>query len=185
MAPTTETEAALLVIDVQQGFDEPSWGSRNNPIAERNISRILGAWRDSGRRVFHVRHDSVLPNSSLNPHAPGNAVKPEARPIEGEPVYRKTVNSAFIGTSLEADLRDAGVETLILVGLTTPHCVSTSTRMAANLGFKAYVVTDATAAFEQVGFDGRTRSADEVHFGALSDLRGEFATIVDTRSLLA
>lgn len=176
--------AALLVIDVQQGFDDASWGARNNPDAEANIARLLDLWRARGAPCLHVAHDSVSPVSPLRPGTPGNAPKPEAEPREGEPIYRKTVNSAFIGTRLEADLRDAGIDTLVLVGLTTNHCVSTTARMAGNLGFHTYVVSDATATYDRAGVDGRNRPAAEVHAAALSDLQGEFATVVDTAAVL-
>lgn len=179
--------ATLLLIDVQQGFEDGAhWGgSRNNPEAERNIARLLDAWRTSGRPVRHVRHDSVTPGSPLRPGTPGNALKPEAQPREGETVYGKSVNSAFIGTTLEEDLRRDGVGALVVVGLTTNHCVSTTARMAANLGFETVVVSDATATFDRAGLDGTTRPAAEVHAGALSDLQGEFATILDTAAVLA
>ncbi len=111
-------------------------------------------------------------------------MKPEAQPREGEPLYRKSVNSAFIGTSLERDLRSAGVEALVVVGMTTNHCVSTSVRMAGNLGFETYLVTDATATFDRIGIDGRNRPAADVHAAALSDLQEEFATLIDSQSVL-
>ena len=177
--------AALIVIDVQRGFDDPHWGARNNPGAEANIGRLLAFWRDTDRPVFHVMHDSSSPTSPLRPDAPGNAPKAEAEPREGEPVHRKTVNSAFIGTTLESDLRSAGLDTLVVVGLTTNHCVSTTVRMAANLGFETLLVSDATATFDRAGLDGATRPAAEVHAAALSDLQGEFATVVDTASILS
>ena len=177
--------AALLVIDVQRGFADPSWGSRNNPKAEANIGHLLAAWREAGLPVVHVHHDSVSPAGSFFPGTQGNAPKFEATPLLGEPVHHKRVNSAFIGTRLEQDLRDAGIDTVVVVGLTTQHCVSTTTRMAGNLGFRAYVVEDATATFDQIGIDGRNRAASDVHFSALSDLNGEFATVVDTETLLA
>ncbi len=176
--------AALLVIDVQQGFSDPSWGPRNNPEAEANIDRLLAAWRESGRPVVHVHHDSPSPNGRFVPGTPGNSPKAEAVPREGEPVHHKTVNSGFIGTKLEHYLRAAEIDTLVIVGLTTQHCVSTTTRMAGNLGFHAYVVADATAAFDQIGIDGRKRAASDVHFAALSDLNGEFATVVETKTIL-
>lgn len=176
--------AALLVVDVQRGFDEPFWGPRNNPDAEENIGRILQAWRNSGRPVFHVLHDSTSPTSPLRPGSEGNLVKAVAEPQPREATYRKTVNSAFIGTSLEADLRSAGIDTLVVVGLTTNHCVSTSVRMAGNLGFETFLVTDATATFDRRAVDGRTRPAAEVHEAALSDLQDEFATLVDTAAIV-
>ena len=180
----TLAPAALLIVDVQRGFDDPFWGSRNNPEAEANIARIVAAWRETGRPLFHILHDSTSPDSPLRPGQPGNLPKPEAEPRGGEHVLRKTVNSAFIGTGLEAELREAGVDTVVIVGLTTNHCVSTSVRMASNLGFQTYIVTDATATFDRVGLDGRKRPAAEVHSSALSDLQDEFAILVSTDAVI-
>lgn len=176
--------AALLVVDVQQGLANPGTGERNNPQAESNIARLLAAWRNSGRPVRHVVHDSTEPNSLLRPGLPGNASQAAAAPEGTEPVYRKNVNSAFIGTTLEQDLRQDGIDTLVVVGLTTNHCVSTTVRMAGNLGFRTFVVSDATAAFARAALDGSLRPAEEVHAGALSDLHGEFATVIDTAEAL-
>lgn len=177
--------AALVLIDVQQGFLDPGWGERNNPEAEANIARLLSAWRETRRPVFHVHHESQSPTGSFRPGTPGHLPKPEAQPLAGEPVYRKRVNSSFIGTKLEEDLRTAGIQTLVIVGLTTNHCVSTTVRMAGNLGFAAFVVSDATATFARPHLDGRPRSAQEVHDAALSDLNEEFAEIVTTEAVLA
>ncbi len=178
------TKAALVVVDVQQGFLDPSWGHRNNPDAEINVARLIAAWRRDGRPVRHVHHASRSPEGSFFQGAPGHEPKPEAVPAPGEPVYLKAVNSAFIGTTLEQDLRAHGIETLVIVGLTTNHCVSTTTRMAGNLGFTTYLVDDATATFDRLGLDGRMRPAAEVHAAALSDLSEEFATIVRTDQVL-
>lgn len=176
--------AALLVVDVQEGLAHPGTGERNNPQAESNIARLLAAWRSSGRPVRHVVHDSTEPNSLLRPGLAGNAIQAVAAPAPAEPVYRKNVNSAFIGTSLEKDLRQDGIDTLVIVGLTTNHCVSTTVRMAGNLGFTTYVVSDATAAFNRKALDGSIRPAEQVHSGALSDLHDEFASVLETAEVL-
>ena len=175
---------ALIVIDVQQGFLEPSWGPRNNPSAEANTARLIAAWRGDGRPIHHVHHASRSPAGSFYVGSPGYEPKPEATPVPGEPIHRKNVNSAFIGTNLEQELRSEGVDTLVIVGLTTNHCVSTTVRMAGNLGFTTYVVEDATATFDRIGLDGTMRPAADVHAAALSDLAGEFAEIVRTDAVL-
>lgn len=173
-----------MLIDVQQGFDDPLWGPRNNPQAEANIARLLKAWRLARAPVLHVRHDSRYPDLPLHPDHPGNAFKPEARPLPGEPVFIKHVNSAFIGTDLEAHLRREGIRELVLVGLTTDHCVSTTARMGANLGFSILVVEDATATFDRINAHGEVYPADLVHRVNLASLHGEFARVIDTRTVL-
>ena len=177
--------AALLIIDVQQGLDNPAYGARNNPQAESQMARLLAVWRERAWPVLHVRHDSVEPNSPLRPELPGNAIKAEVLPNDGEPLFTKNVNSAFVGTQLEAYLREQGIEQLVIVGLTTDHCVSTSVRMAANLGFDVTLVSDATATFERTGPDGTHFTAEQMHGVNLASLNGEFCRVLDTEAVLA
>jgi nicotinamidase-related amidase len=182
---TLDRRAALIVVDVQIGFNDPTWGTRNNQQAEACIALLLETWRKAAATVVHVHHRSADPSGSFQPGTRGSEPKPQAIPLYGELVYYKQVNSAFIGTTLEADLRKLGIQTLVIVGLTTNHCVSTTVRMAGNLGFNTFVVADATAAFDRAGADGRVRPATEVHNAALGDLHLEFAEVVDTSSVIA
>jgi nicotinamidase-related amidase len=176
--------SALIVIDVQKGLAEPSLGERNNPGAEANMARLLAAWRQRHWPVIHVRHCSLEADSPLRPELPGNAYKDEVAPLAGEKEFTKTVNSAFIGTGLEQYLRDNGILKLVIVGLTTDHCVSASTRMASDLGFDVILVTDATAAFERRGYDGVHYSAEQVHRVNLVSLDGEFCSLRSSAQLL-
>jgi nicotinamidase-related amidase len=181
----TTARAALLVIDVQQGFDDPSWGRRNNPALEARVAELLAAWRACRRPVLHARHMSTRPASPLRPGQRGNDFKAEASPQPDEPVIEKRVNSCFIGTALDEHLRRSGIGDLVLAGLTTNHCVSTTARMAGNLGYTVWVVSDATATFDRTGPDGVLYPAELVHAVSLSDLHGEFASVIDTQSLIA
>jgi nicotinamidase-related amidase len=180
-------DAALLIIDVQKGMDEQDYfgGNRNNPEAEAQIAALLDAWRRTGRPIFHIKHNSTSPNSPLRPGQAGNDIKPQVAPQADEPVIEKTVNSAFIGTDLEQRLHAAGITQVVIVGLTTNHCVSTTTRMAGNLAFDTVLVADATATFDRIGVDGTRYDAQLMHDTTLASLSEEFATIVNTRDVLA
>lgn len=168
----------------KKAFDDPYFGTRNNPDAEANIEMLLSAWRRSRLPVIHVRHCSVEPDSPLRPDLPGNQVKPQATPWPGERQFSKSVNSAFIGTGLQDYLQERAVSSLVVVGLTTDHCVSTSVRMAANLGFEVTLVADATATFEREGPDGIMYSAEQMHRVHLASLHGEFGRVLSARQVL-
>ncbi|RAH43327.1 cysteine hydrolase family protein [Aspergillus brunneoviolaceus CBS 621.78] len=152
---TFTTPTALLLIDNQTAFTHPThWGpSRSNPLYEPNIQSLLLAFRVAAAaaaaaqttptttttmEVIHVFHTSTEPDSPFHPAAPVNGREPldfaVPAPDGSEPVFWKCVNSSFIGTGLEAHLRARGIRQLVVTGLTTDHCVSTTVRMAANLG---------------------------------------------------
>ena len=173
----------LILIDVQKGFDDPIWGNRNNPNAENNIEKLLRYWRHHKLPVVFVQHMSTSPNSPLHPDKPGNAYKENVKP-EGEPIFHKTVHSAFIGTELEEFLRSHDYKTLVITGITTNYCVSTTTRMAGNLGFDTYVVSDGTACFDTKDIEGNLIPADNVQKVTLANLNGEVAAIVKTKDIL-
>ena len=179
-----DNNAVLVVIDVQKGMDDSRLGRRNNPDAEKNVARLLQAWRAGGRPIIHVRHDSTSPNSPFKPGQPGNEIKPEAQPRAGEPVIHKNVSSAFIGTDLEQRLRAAGQKTVVVVGMMAEYCVNTTARMAENLGFNTFIVADATAAWEHKNFDGTHLSADEVYRAVMATLHNEFGQVVTTDAVL-
>jgi nicotinamidase-related amidase len=175
---------ALLLIDYQKAFHDARMGARNNLRAEANAERLLAGGRDAGLPVIHVRHDSTEPGSLLAPGQPGNAVMAFAVPKPDEPVIVKSVNSAFIGTGLETLLRDEGIDRLVIAGVTTDHCVSTTTRMAANLGFSVTLAADACFTFDRKAPDGTVIAAQTVHDVELAILSGEFAEIASVKAVL-
>ncbi len=170
----------LVLVDYQKSFDNPGvWGPRNNPAAEANAAAVLAAFRSRSLPVIHIRHDSKSPGSSLGPGQPGNAFKDFASPRDSEPILSKSVNAAFIGTDLEERLRGLDANPVVIMGITTDHCVSTTTRLAKNLGFKPVLVGDACHTFARKGFD-----ADTVHRVELAILDREFAEVVTAAELI-
>jgi nicotinamidase-related amidase len=184
MAPAIPYHAVLLLIDLQQAVDHPSWGKRNNPNAEYNIARLLALWRENDWPVWHIRHDSTDPNSHYRPGQPGHDFKPEAMPKPREPVIGKTTNNAFIGTHLERQLRDLGYSALVVCGVITNNSVEATVRMAGNLGFDTYLVSDACFTFGRADLKGHFHSAEEIHDISLANMNGEYCTVIDTVTAL-
>jgi len=178
-------DAALILIDLQNAIDRPSWGQRNNPEAEKNIASLLQAWRATQRPVYHIRHDSLQPASHYRLGQSGNLFKPEVAPMAGEIIISKTTNSAFIGTDLEATLRRAQQTVLVVVGVITNNSVEATVRMAGNLGFDTWLVEDATFTFGRRDWRGVWRTADEVHAMSLANLHGEYCSVIRTVQILA
>ncbi|MDQ0171508.1 cysteine hydrolase family protein [Paenibacillus tundrae] len=175
---------ALIIVDVQKAFDDPKWGERNNLSAEENIGRILGTWRDKGWHIIHIQHTSDNPHSQFHPTNEGFRIKEVVTPSEGEIVLTKKVNSSFISTPLEEHLRQNHITHVVITGLTTPHCVSTTTRMSGNLGFHTTLISDAVAAFGLYDQHGTYHTAEIIHEISLVTLHHEFATILTTDELL-
>jgi nicotinamidase-related amidase len=177
---------ALIVIDIQEGFDVIDYwgGERNNPNAENNAVLLLEHWRKNNLPLFHINHNSVNPASPLHPTSPGNKVKDEVKPLPGETLTRKNVHSAFIGTNLKEQLDAQNITTVVIAGLTTDQCVSTTARMASDYGYNTYVVADASATFRKKDLHGNYIDAETIHQANLASLQKGFATVLDTKKLL-
>ena len=192
MIPRFGADTALLFIDVQQGVDAlEHWGGptgrRNNPGAEATMSDLLDAWRVAGRQVAFTRHDSREAASPLKFSLATGAQKPGFELAADDIVVSKDVNSGFVGTSLEVDLRRRSINRLVIAGFFTNFCVETTTRMAGNLGFDTYLVHDGCATTNRVGPDGVDHDPELVHQMSIANLHGEFCTTIsgdDARRLL-
>ena len=179
-----EKNAALIIIDQQKGILHPRLGRRNNPRAEDRMLELLAHWRRSGRPIIHVQHLSRSQDSVFWPEQSGVEFQERFQPLPGEHLIQKQVPDAFCSTALEARLREAGIEQLIIVGVATHNSVESTARTAGNLGFDAWVVEDACFTFDKPDFFGKARSAEDVHGMSLGNLHGEYATVVSTAQIL-
>jgi nicotinamidase-related amidase len=187
-----QPDTALLLIDVQKGVNDLAhWGGptgrRNNPGAEAAMVSLLSAFRGARLPVIYTRHDSREAASPLKIGQPGGEFIEQLAPRSGESVFRKDVNSAFVGTGLELELRRRAIHRLVVVGYFTNFCVETTVRMAGNLGYDTYLVPDACATSNRVGFDGVDRDPEALHAATVGNLHGEFCTALslsDARALV-
>lgn len=182
--PQTQ-RSVLLLIDLQQGFEDPRWGERNQPHLEQNVQRLIAAARQNGVPVIHVHHHSRSETSPLHPQNGDVTPMPCAQPLSDEIVLKKHENSAFVGTPLREILTRARFPSLTLAGLTTDHCVSTTARFAANFGFDVNLLSDCCATFNRNLSPHRSFSADQIHEVHLASLSGEFARVLTLEEWLA
>ncbi len=182
-----EKNPALILIDIQKAFlEEEYWGgNRNNKNAEVICGQILNKWRELDLPLFHIRHSSQNPNSKMHKSNLGFEFNESAKPLDNEPIITKDVNSAFIRTDLKDQLDKLNITTLIIVGLTTNHCVSTTTRMAGNFGYETYLISDATASFDRIGINGEKYDSEIIHLTSLASLNEEFATVCNSEKLFS
>ena len=171
----------LTIIDMQVGMSWTESGIRNNPQAESVILRLLNVWRENGAPVVHVRHISRTPGSPFWPGQPGVEFQSALSPLASEHVVEKNVPDAFANTGLERWLHSRGHTSLVIVGVATNNSVESTARTAGNLGFRTYVVSDGTFAFERTDLRGVRWSAEDVHAMALSNLHGEYAQVVTSQ----
>ncbi len=181
---------ALLLIDVQQGVDVLThWGGssgrRNNPAAEENMLALLKHWREKNKTVAFTIHDSREAASPLKLSLATGRQKAGFEPDVDDIVVTKDVNSGFIGTSLEIQLRRAGIRRLVVVGFFTNFCVETTVRMAGNLGFDTYLVQDSCATTNRVDLNGKDHDPEPVHDMSVANMHGEFCTAITTSDALA
>ena len=183
-------ETCLVLIDVQVGVDDVAhWGGltgrRNNPDAEQCMLSLLTAWREMELPVAFTLHDSVEENSPLKLDLPGGSLKPGFVIEDDDICVTKSVNSGFVGTSLDTDLRSINVSRLVVVGFFTNMCVETTVRMAGNMGYDTYLVPDGCATTNRIGIDGSDYDPEVVHAMTVANLHGEFCTAIKPSEAIA
>lgn len=177
--------AALVVIDMQNGIDRPTLGRRNNPDAENNIERLLDAWRSTRRPIVHVRHISRSPESIFWPGQSGAQFQPRFAPLAQEHVVEKNVPDAFAATGLERWLRVRDIGQLVIAGVITNNSVEATARSAGCLGFEAIVASDAAFTFDLRDLNGRLWPAEDVHALSLANIAMDYAAVRSTAEIVA
>ncbi len=176
---------ALIVIDVQKGFDDGAfWGPRNNPDCEMNVFNLIKAWRDQQWPVVFVKHNSTKPSSPLAPGGKGNEFKDV---ITGDPdlLVTKSVHSAFYGDpDLDAWLKEHGITGVAICGIQTNMCCETTARMASDLGYDLLFVEDAMHTFDLTTPTKKVYRAREIARYTSLSIDADFGRVVRTSDLV-
>ena len=177
-------QTPLVILDLQKAIDHPDWGIRNNPDVEANLSRLLTIWRENNWPVIHVKHDSANPKSHYYADKSGNVFKAAVAPIDGETIVTKTVHSAFVETGLLDALAKLGTKCFILGGVKTNNSIEATVRHGSNLGYDIHLLADGCFTHDQIDWNGKRWSADDIHAIALSNLDGEYCTVTTIEAVL-
>ena len=177
---------ALIVVDVQRGFDDAGfWGPRNNTACEENVRSLIAAWRGNNQPIVFVRHHWDEDGSPLRSDEAGSEFKDV---VEGRPdlLVTKTVHSAFHGTpDLHDWLGKDEIDKLMICGIQTNMCCETTARVGSDLGYEVGFAIDATHTFDQDDHDGGTVTADELARVTASNLDPEFGRVLSTDAAIA
>lgn len=183
--PAPMDECVLVMIDCQREYLDGGLCLPGVHEALAEGALLLGLARQRGVPVIHIQH-SGNPGGLFDPEGPKHALCDQVTPQDGEAVVSKTLPNAFAGTGLEEVLKSSGRKHLIVAGLMTHMCVSSTARSALDHGFGCTVVAGACATRDlpdSLGGNGIIKAA-ELHRAALAALADRFAVIVaDTKAL--
>ncbi len=174
----------LVILDVQDAIDQPIWKGKNNPGYLAVIQRLLAHWRQNDWPVLHIKHDEPTPTSSYHTHGPWNGIKKEVAPVAGETIISKQHNCAFIGTELDAVLKNIQTDHLVLTGVVIHNSMDATVRAGKALGYTIILPSDATTAVPVVGLDGKSWDAATVHDLTLAILGGDYAEVTTSEDVI-
>mgnify|MGYP001047658954 CR=1 FL=1 len=130
-------------------------------------------------RASTVPIDHIIIMSDRTPITP--SIRQELEHM-GAQIYWNEVEGSQ-PKKLKQILDDLNCSTVVIIGLTTDHCISTTTRVAGNYGYNTYLVSDATATFNKVRQNGEIFNSELMHNTSLASLKDEFATILSSIEL--
>jgi len=177
---------ALLLIDIQNDyFPGGAMELAGSPLAGVQAGKLLQAFRQESLPIIHIQHISTRQGATFFlPNTGGAEIHESVAPKTGETVFQKNYPNSFRETPLLEHLRKLEVTQLVIAGMMTQMCIDTTTRAAADLGFKCLLAHDACAT-KALSFDGSTVSAENVQTAFLAALNGLFAQVLPVEEICA
>jgi nicotinamidase-related amidase len=175
---------ALVLVDIQNDYFPGGAHPLESPdAAAAAATRLLELFRATGEPVIHVRHVWDEDEATfMRPGTAGVDIHSRVRPLDGELIVTKAHPNSFRETELEAELRERGIDSLVVCGMMTSMCVDATVRAAVDLGFETTVAHDACATCD-LEFDGRTIPAAAVHAAFLAALADGYATVASSEEI--
>jgi nicotinamidase-related amidase len=176
LRPPRLRDAALVMIDLQNEYLAGPIALPDAASAIANAAKLLARARAAGARIVHIAHKG-RPGGLFDRSAERGAIVSALAPLPDEPVIEKGLPNAFAGTDLQALLAATGHNDIVLAGLMTHMCVSSTARAGLDLGFRITVDADSCATRDLPDGRGGTIAAATIHDIALAELSDRFAII--------
>jgi len=175
----------LVLIDIQNDyFPGGPMAVAGATAACCKAALLLDAFRARGLPVLHVRHLSVRPGATFFlPGTDGAEIHSDLRPRGDEPVIDKHYPNSFRDTPLDQQLRQRGIDAVVLAGMMSQMCIDATTRAAFDLGYRCQVAHDACAA-ASVSFGDVVVPHDQVHAAFMGALAAVYAQVRPTAEIL-
>lgn len=176
---------ALILIDIQNDyFPGGSMPLAGMEEAADNASKVLKFFRETEQQIFFVQHIASKPEAGFFiKNTPGANIHSCVAPLDEEEVITKNHPSCFRGTTLDQQLKQQGIEELVVAGAMSHMCIDTSIRAAVDLGYKCTLIHDGCAT-KDLEFGKEKIKARQVHAAYMASLSGTFATVVATAAYL-
>jgi len=184
LKPPRLRDSCLVLIDLQYEYLAGPIALPDGRAAIANAAKLLARARAAGTPIFHIAHKG-RPGGLFDRAAERGAIVTELAPLPGEPVIEKGLPNAFAGTDLQAKLAATERKDIILAGLMTHMCVSSTARAALDLGYRITVDANSCATRDLPDGRGGSIAAATVHDVALAELSDRFAVIARGDDALA
>lgn len=184
--PNKLSESGLIIIDAQREYLDGSVPLVGFDDAVKEIKVLLDRARQLGTKVWHVRHKTANGAPIFAPDSKYFQIVDELKPLDSENIIDKNHPSAFADTSLNDELKKAGLDKLIVTGFMTHACISASVRSAAALGKNCTVVASACATRDlpDIANQDNVIKARDLHAATLAALSDIFATVVTSKEAI-
>lgn len=177
---------ALVIIDVQNEYFPG--GKLLIPDGQRVLEKnqqLVDFARSHAMPLFFVQHLGPEDSPIFAKGSGFDDFHPALQPQTGDRIIQKATPSSFVGTELESQLKAAGIQQLIVSGLMTHMCVSSTARDAVPKGFNVIIPDDACATRDVADWDGKIVGHQELHRAALTAVGDVFAEVMSTEEVTA
>jgi nicotinamidase-related amidase len=180
----TAKQTALVVIDIQNEYFDGKMPIPDGMKALKQSRKLVDFAHKKGMPVIFVRHEGPADGPQFAKGSHFAEFHKDLQPGKGDIVITKATPSSFVGTDLDAQLKKLGIKDLIVTGLMTHMCVSSTARDAVPLGYQVIIPEDATATRSLATWDNSVVDSKDLQRAALAGVADVFAEIKTTQQVL-